>query len=332
MPLTEKQETYLGIIGRVNQNIRTPFLDLFAGDIAPLPTTKISYDHVVDDTGMADLVMRGSTGKILTGSNFGRYELIPGVIDEEVPVTPEELVMMDAGDTVYYGGKAVKTGTIVAERKAQVLKNRVARRKDFMCAQVLKNGIYETTDGNTCSFTLRAAETETYSSTVNFVSMLYQHFANFAALNGKAPDTTLLNTTLIKKLMADTKFQDTVQKLGIAGLTATQDMNKMVIGRVLNQLLEPLGVALDPDKVDIFEADETTGLITMINKDVLYKAHAGIEYVDEKTGNTDMVATDLFMDTVTKKRPAGTNLFVQSAFSPIVANKNGIYRIDVTVG
>lgn len=331
MPLTEKQETYLGIIGRVKQNIRTPFLDLFAGEIAPLPTTKISYDHVVDDTGMADLVMRGTTGKVLTGSNFGRYELIPGVIDEEVPVTPEELTMMDAGDTVYYGGKAVKTGTIVAERKAQVLKNRVARRKDFMCAQVLKNGQYETTDGNTCSFTLRDAETESYSSTVNFVSMLYQHFANFAALNGKAPDTTLLNTTLIKKLMADTKFQDTVQKLGIAGLTATQDMNKMVIGRVLNQLLEPLGVALDPDKVDIFEADETTGLITMINKDVLYKAHAGIEYVDEKTGNTDMVATDLFMDTVTKKRPAGTNLFVQSAFSPIVANKNGIYRIDVTI-
>lgn len=323
MPLTPQQEKYLGILHSIKTNVRTPNLDLFKKTIAPTNLTSISWDDVADGNFFADVVARGTTGKPLVMGGFDRYKFTPDLIDTEVHITPEEISQMQAGQTVYLEGTVSNTGDVILKRKMAVAKNAILRRQDDLCAKILKTGSYTLKNGDTLNFGLKEAVGMNYNATTTFIKGIYNNILAFRKLNYKNPDKIRIGEKIIEKLLDDKTFQEFVKNMGLAGMQ--NDNQELVVAQVLNQQLNLLDPTIGDTGTEIFDGTE----IHMLNQENLYKAYSGVPVANgDKVEN---IATDIFADVITEKRAAKQIVYATSGFSPVVANPNSIYRIDVAM-
>lgn len=330
MPLNKKQVEYIGILSGLPAVQDTYYLSRFRKNNA-ISTKRdtIKWDDVAGIKRFAEIVPRGTVGKSLTIAGFKRPTITPDMIDAEISVFPEEVNEMNAGELEYVNGAVGKSGQAIKEMKLSVLKNSITNTMELMCGQVYKEGKYlMPKSGDMIDFGIPAPIPVTWNSSTQFLQILFDHVLAFRKLVKRNPTEIAVGSTIFRTLLSDSKFQDAVQKLGgsIARLEGqgigSTDKNKLILAYIFNTKITAIDPCLDETGTDIMPDN----YIYLVDDSSFYPAFAGVAITP-----VEMARMEMFVDEVEEKRPLGTKLFAYSAFTPLLADPNAIYRLAVTI-
>ena len=333
--ITPQQRMLIGAYEGLPVLEPTPYLDLFTkGTPWVSETTQLEFDYKINKNVGADLVTKGSTGKgIITPNEFKRVKITPGDIVATDVLTARELELMQAGNTQIFrvGGQNIQTGTQLAARKSQYMKNAIAKRKNIMAAQAINGGIvYNTDSSDYIDYGIPTAKTMTYNTSTIFLAELADKFAEYRKITGMNQDKTLIGIDIVKKILGDTKFQDTMYKLGYTNITKDMSVKEagLVVGVFLGKMLEQADVAFDDKGVDIVNGN----VIKMLSTSQLNQGFAAIEVKKTMESAPELWAGDIWIDIDggSKMVPVST-IFARCGWFPIIIDPNSIYTVNVTI-
>jgi hypothetical protein len=329
MALSKSCLTYMGIIATMTPyGVDDTYSKLFKGKpLGPAANVYIDYTTVAKKKQVGDYVKReetGTKGKLQRGS-YSDFQFEPPVIVSRQSFDPSDLLKVKAGEMIYFNGTSRKAEDSYVEDTLQEIKNAIAMRQENANYQVAMTGKFYDSEGALVKdYGLDAATAKTWDATHPFLEIMRQELFRFRLNNGKNPDVIKIGTTIIEHLMKDTVFTDQVYKLGLAKLTT--DNAEFVIANVFGKNLEMhTTVTMVDDGVSVADAGM---YVHMYNTDRLHKSWAGLTYVNGE--DIEIVRTDLLVRTFVDPKAKTKEIIGESAYAPVLSDKNAIQRTVIT--
>lgn len=321
---TERLRYFAGLLIGLEASVNTPYLKYVRGrKLGPFATRAIDYRTVATKKQAASLVgYRKIGGQTLREVGFDEYTLTPGMIVQSEVISAADADLMRAENIIYVNQGQLDAEEQIYRDKAYNIKTSIELRKNIMVAQLIHTGGYTSFEGRKVEFPIRAVDTLDYTTHGNFLVEYKKQLRAFIRVHGKRPTNVLVGEDVVNELLRDKIFMDEIYKLGLAGFT--QEDKEVVIARVLGTVLEEEMPAYDPD----LEIDSAVGnRITLLETSRIHEAYGGIEIVQGTTPKIVPSEYVAYEDVDTKNQTV--EFIGKSAFSPVLADANAIWRIEV---
>lgn len=321
---TPRLKYFAGLLVSLQAEVNTPYLKYVKGrKLGPFPTRTVDYRTAATKKQAASLLgFRKIEGQTLRPVGFDEFTLTPGMIVQTETITAADADLMRTENIIYVNQNQLDAEEQIFRDKAYNIKTAIELRKNIMVAQLIHTGGYTSSEGRKVEFPIRPIDTLDYTAHGNFLVEYKKQLRAFIKVNGKRPTNVLVGESVVNELLRDKVFMDEIYKLGLAGFA--QDDKEVVIARVLGTVLEEEMPAFDPD----LEIDSAVGnRITLLETSRIHEAYGGIEIVQgtiPKIVASEYVA---YEDVDTKNQTV--DFIAKSAFSPVLADANAIWRIEV---
>lgn len=320
----ERLKYFAGLLIALQAEANTPYLKYMKGrPLGPFATRTVDYRTVATKKQAASLLgFRKIEGQTLRPVGFDEFTLTPGMIVQTETITAADATLMNAENIIYVNQGQLDAEEQIFRDKAYNIKTAIELRKNIMVAQLIHTGGYTSSEGRKVEFPIRPIDTLDYTAHGNFLVEYKKQLRAFIKVNGKRPTNVLVGESVVNELLRDKVFMDEIYKLGLAGFA--QDDKEVVIARVLGTVLEEEMPAYDPD----LEIDSAVGnRITLLETSRIHPAHSGIEVVEGTTPKIVPSEYVAYEDIDTKNQTV--DFIGKSAFSPVLADANAIWRIEV---
>lgn len=321
---TPRLKYFAGLLVNLQAEVNTPYLKYVKGrKLGPFATRTVDYRTVATKKQAASLLgFRKIEGQTLRPVGFDEYTLTPGMIVQTETVTAADADLMRTENIIYVNQGQLDAEEQIFRDKAYNIKTAIELRKNIMVAQLIHTGGYTSFEGRKVNFPIRPIDTLDYKVHGNFLVEYKKQLRAFIKVHGKRPSNVLVGEDVVNELLRDKIFMDEIYKLGLAGFT--QDDKEVVIARVLGTVLEEEMPAYDPD----LEIDSAVGnRITLLETSRIHEAYGGIEVVQGTTPKIVPSEYVAYEDVDTKNQTV--DFIGKSAFSPVLADANAIWRIEV---
>jgi hypothetical protein len=333
--MTPEQKTFVGVASGLPINKQSYFYDKFKN--LPVLTGNddkgdIVFQYRKGKQGMSGMYVRDDEGVVTGGvDDFIEQTVTPGEIIEHSMISPNEIRRIKEGQTVFtnMNGTQISTAQQLAAAKLQNLKERVIRRINFNWAQVVREGKVWFSDGvHGFNFEAPTQKTLAVTASTDWVTVLNDKFQQCFEETGLTPDYCYVGSKIVKALLGNKNFKETVYMLGQGMAKDLKFTNQgYFLGMVGNTMIEQAPFVLDPKGKSYFSEYE----IVMGNTSVFYKGQANIAVMNRTTRLADFFNGEFWSDIVIADEIRATSkIIVKSGAMPIVTDANAIQNTLVT--
>ena len=206
-------------------------------------TEKVEFDVRKGKRVMAPLVSPRVGGKVITRQGFHTNSFTTPKIAPERPLTVDDVSKRAIGENVYSQRTPEEREDELLSKDMTDLEEAIARRKEWMCRQILYEGKIDVVD----DITVLGADQDWALATVNPLPTLRQIRKKIIKATGKAPDIAIFSSDMIEKFTTNPFVEKAMNMLNMK--------NIVIEPRVVDPALTFYGRIAELD-LDIYTYDE----------------------------------------------------------------------------